>query len=238
MVRVFSGAWLVDLDRLKADFDIPYEWLQGVVEVEPDYDVLGQPFNKSELRGHLRLVVEPGHLSERETVWGEYPDSELADLVPLLKRAALDRDARRLFDRSEPVRRSAVLLADVDLFKRVNDEHGHQAGDAVLVGVAEVLRQVAGRRGTAYRYGGEELVLLLPDAEESEARATAERLREAVEARRFDAVPGLSVTVSIGVAAGTGGESFDDVFKAADEAVYEAKHGGRNRVATAARSKQ
>ncbi|HQC78983.1 MAG TPA: sensor domain-containing diguanylate cyclase [Accumulibacter sp.] len=131
----------------------------------------------------------------------------------------------------------ALILFDIDHFKAVNDAHGHDAGDAVLVGVAETFRhntrenlEVIGRVG-----GEEYAVLCLGDLDASAAVGTAERLRQAVAARAF-IVGGcrLEITVSGGVAhPGSGDESWERVYARADRALYLAKKAGRNRVCAA-----
>ncbi len=125
----------------------------------------------------------------------------------------------------------SIVMVDVDHFKKVNDVHGHQTGDKVLKGVAEVLKKKI-RGGMAFRYGGEEMAVLLPKAAGSEAAAVAERLRKAIETHKLG---GVKVTASFGVAQLDGAmRGGDDLVERADKALYEAKEGGRNRVVTAA----
>jgi diguanylate cyclase (GGDEF)-like protein len=126
-----------------------------------------------------------------------------------------------------------VLMADLDHFKHVNDEHGHQAGDAVLRGVADVLRSSLRVTDVGGRYGGEEFIVLMAQNDVEGARRFAERWRTAIENTPFP-IPGggsVEVTLSIGVAGATGpdGEAVDLV-AAADAALYAAKQCGRNRV--------
>ena len=128
----------------------------------------------------------------------------------------------------------AAAIMDIDHFKAVNDAHGHAAGDAVLAIVTATLRRNLRAEDQLGRLGGEELLALLPDAIEPAAVTTAEKLRAAVAAERV-AHQGLelSVTVSIGVAAWDG-EPTEELLRRADEALYEAKRNGRDRVAGAA----
>ena len=126
----------------------------------------------------------------------------------------------------------AVLLLDVDHFKRINDTLGHAAGDEALQRLVGVLRTGMRAEDTLGRMGGEEFIVLLPHVDAAQAMAAGERLRAAVEAAR----PVLAgtpwpMTVSIGVAARTDGEDFDTLLRRADAAMYAAKHAGRNRVA-------
>jgi diguanylate cyclase (GGDEF)-like protein len=126
----------------------------------------------------------------------------------------------------------SVLLLDLDHFKRINDTLGHQAGDAVLRQVATVLDESCRPFDTPARYGGEEFAVVLPNTGETEGRAAAERLRESIAGSSIDP----SVTVSIGLASfPSDGRDGDTLVRAADEALYDSKRSGRNRV-TAARA--
>jgi len=124
-----------------------------------------------------------------------------------------------------------LIMVDVDHFKKVNDTYGHVAGDKVLKGVAEILKKKV-RGGSAYRYGGEEMAVLLPKADLDGAAQVAERLRAAIEAHK---IAGVKVTASFGVAQCEAGLDDPPAFvEKADQALYRAKEGGRNRVVTAA----
>ena len=125
----------------------------------------------------------------------------------------------------------AVLFVDLDHFKRVNDTHGHAAGDVVLRSVAETLTQRLRSSDVLGRVGGEEFCALLPHTDLAAALRVAEGLREAVEALRPDiGTQRLCITASIGVACDPGTGSLQSIQHAADEAMYRAKAQGRNRV--------
>jgi diguanylate cyclase (GGDEF)-like protein len=127
--------------------------------------------------------------------------------------------------------RCALLIIDLDHFKRINDSHGHPAGDAVLRAAAEVLRAEGGPPAAAGRLGGEEFVLVLPDADAAHARAAGERLRAAIEALDLrPMVPDGRVTTSVGLTLGRPGDGISDLLRRADRALYLAKARGRNRV--------
>jgi diguanylate cyclase (GGDEF)-like protein len=152
-------------------------------------------------------------------------------LTGMLNRNALSHRVRELAHQSEVTGESVgLVIGDIDHFKRVNDRHGHAAGDAVLTDVGYVLRKRLRAFDLAYRLGGEEFLVLLPGADLNDARAMAEHLREAV-AESFVG-DGNRVTMSFGVSASERGHRFDyDVaFARADSALYEAKRTGRNRV--------
>jgi diguanylate cyclase (GGDEF)-like protein len=127
----------------------------------------------------------------------------------------------------------ALVVADLDGFKQVNDRFGHLAGDEVLRAFADVLREEVRDIDTAARHGGEEFALLLPGTGLEGAERVAERIRAAVEARRVATFRGdiVSVTASFGVAAYPGSPDADALFAAADEALYQAKAMGKNAVA-------
>jgi diguanylate cyclase (GGDEF)-like protein len=154
-------------------------------------------------------------------------------LTGLLNRTALRNRTIELAQRSEftaePV---GVIVADIDHFKRVNDLHGHSAGDAVLKDIAYVLRKELRAFDLAYRIGGEEFLVLLPGANVGEAEEFAQELH-----RVLCAAPrgGQAVTLSFGVSASRYGDIFeyDRVFEQADAALYRAKNGGRNQVCVA-----
>ena len=169
----------------------------------------------------MRLVRRLEHLSHHDALTG------------LLNRRAieylLDREDQRLQRFGDPY---AVLLIDVDHFKRINDRLGHAAGDAVLCAVARTLQLKAREVDRVARYGGEEFCVLLPHTVHEGAMQAAERLREAVQ---HTAIPWndelISVSVSTGVAcAAAPGETLQSLLSRADEALYQAKAEGRNRV--------
>jgi diguanylate cyclase (GGDEF)-like protein len=163
-------------------------------------------------RGLLRRISEEARVDE---------------LTGLLNRRGFDEHAGTELARARRREASlAVVSFDLDFFKRVNDEFGHDAGDRVLQRFADCLR--AERRGTdvVARMGGEEFLALLPDADLDEALAFAERVRAAL---RSDPGPeAIRITVSAGLAAATAPDSIEPLLKAADMALYAAKSQGRD----------
>jgi len=129
---------------------------------------------------------------------------------------------------------AAVLVLDIDHFKRINDTFGHDAGDEVLTEFAVRLATNVRAVDLPCRFGGEEFVVVMPDTRVADASVIADRIRAQVAGTAFSVMGGresLSVTISIGVAATTGDhDSTDALLKRADEALYEAKQSGRNRV--------
>lgn len=128
----------------------------------------------------------------------------------------------------------SLLLADLDHFKRVNDEHGHLTGDDCLRAITATLQHCAGELACVARFGGEEFAVLLPGVDELGARRTAEAIRQRIAAQVFALKDGsrLHLTVSIGIASASSGAATEPaaLLRRADDALYEAKRNGRNRV--------
>ncbi|OJF14278.1 bifunctional diguanylate cyclase/phosphohydrolase [Couchioplanes caeruleus] len=155
----------------------------------------------------------------------------------------LKLESERAVRADEPM---ALIVVDLDRFKQINDTHGHPTGDAVLVQVADRIRQAVRNSDIVARYGGEEFVCLLPGAGEEAAAEVAERVRWCVRRTPIQTGPGheIAVTASLGFAvttsvttdgAGTDGIDVERLVAAADRALYEAKAGGRDRVVSADR---
>jgi diguanylate cyclase (GGDEF)-like protein len=125
----------------------------------------------------------------------------------------------------------SLVLADVDYFKRINDAHGHDAGDKVLVHVGELLKRVCRDQDVLARWGGEEFLILLPDTDAAGAAAAAERMRQAAEASAVPHAAGdIHYTISFGATQLRADESLSDAVERADRAMYRSKSEGRNRV--------
>lgn len=156
----------------------------------------------------------------------------LDPLTGLLNRASLEARGMELEQQAQlsgaPI---CLVICDLDHFKQVNDTHGHERGDAVLKEAAYQLRTGLRSFELVYRIGGEEFLVLLPGAGLAEGVELAERLRRAVTVARPG---GVDITLSAGVAAGAGPEvRYDELFRAADAALLEAKRAGRDRVVAA-----
>ncbi|MFV0347563.1 MAG: diguanylate cyclase, partial [Halodesulfovibrio sp.] len=182
--------------------------------------------------GHLRDITER-KLAELKLERMATTDS----LTGLTNRARFLEIAAREVERGKRYNRTfALIMLDADKFKNVNDTYGHDAGDAVLVNIAETAANSLRETDTLARIGGEEFVVLMPETEEDMAMLVAERLRAAIEKQEVVSSDGriIRYTVSAGVA----GMRADDtaigsILKRADNALYTAKNEGRNRVCKA-----
>ena len=122
---------------------------------------------------------------------------------------------------------------DIDKFKEYNDTYGHLEGDKILIRLGQVIKTCLRKMDSAYRYGGEEFTVILPETEGDEAATVAERIRSAVEKESFlsqNAKRTVSITISIGVTEFSWQEEITLFVQRADKAMYQSKQAGRNRV--------
>ncbi len=240
--------------RLKADTSLPFipiimqtaldateAKVEGLDAGADDY--ITKPINFAELEARvnslLRIKALQQDLAQRERQLADMNDrlrqmSQTDGLTALDNRRYIEERLLEMFGHAtrfnEPL---ACMMCDLDKFKSVNDTYGHQAGDAVLRQLADILKGEAREIDRIGRYGGEEFIFLLPGTSASAAMVFAERVRAAVEAKEFS-FPGGAVqrSMSCGVAAWPhpGIASGDMLVKAADDALYVAKETGRNRV--------
>jgi diguanylate cyclase len=179
-----------------------------------------------------RLVDAELTLAEQSEQLAAYLSEARTDaLTELPNRRAFDEELARRFAewrrKGEPL---SVVLVDIDRFKRLNDTYGHLAGDAVLQNTAAALQRDKRDMDFLARYGGEEIAMIVPGADWKAAQLPAERMRRAVEQETFVFEnQRLQVTVSGGIAEVRPGEDLTQLLKRADEALYAAKAGGRNR---------
>jgi two-component system cell cycle response regulator len=203
-------------------------------------DYLLEPLDRNEALARVRTQVRRKRFSDRlrDSVQHTIEMAKTDPLTGLHNRRYLERHFAALVE--EGLREGktvSVVFLDIDHFKSINDEHGHDAGDEVLKAFARRVRQSVRGIDFVARYGGEEFVVVMPDTDSAVAYRVAERLREAIAGEPFAIGGGkrVQVTVSAGIASAN---SVDDtprsVLKRCDEALYRAKGTGRNRVVHAA----
>jgi diguanylate cyclase (GGDEF)-like protein len=191
-------------------------------------DFVTKPFEVTELRVRVRSALRTQQLLHMLA-----QRAQIDGLTGLWNRTFFDRrwseEHARWVRHGHPV---SIALLDLDHFKAVNDTYGHPVGDMALQSISKILQRESRHSDLACRYGGEEFVLLMPDANVGDAVLVCERIREAVEQARWARLPNLQVTVSIGVAGCTGPCPVgpDQWVEEADRNLYSAKRAGRNRV--------
>jgi two-component system cell cycle response regulator len=200
-------------------------------------DYVTKPFDAQELRVRVRAgericTLQRELVAARESLRYEATHDHLTGAW---NRAAvldaLDRERSRVAHHGAPL---SVALIDFDHFKRINDGHGHGAGDAVLRSGVARLTAALRTRDTIGRYGGEEFLVVMPDCDRVAAREACERMRAAVASEPIEAGGVLiHATVSVGAATWAGGRHEDELVQRADAALYRAKLDGRDRVALA-----
>jgi diguanylate cyclase len=126
--------------------------------------------------------------------------------------------------------RAVMILLDIDDFKKVNDDFGHPAGDTVILGIVNCLREILGSTGLIGRVGGEEFTVVMPGTDITDALLLAESMRAAIASHVFPAPVSRIITASFGVSDNPAGTDFDTAYGIADAALYAAKRGGRNRI--------
>lgn len=256
MPEVDGFAFLDRLGEVSGSAEVPVIVLTGQDDLESKVqalesgasDYLTKPFAEAELVARAKVHLNLKRLREelrdanerlremvnRDPLTGVFNQRHWRNLVA----RELDRSRRH-------GRVLSVIVADVDHFKRVNDRFGHVAGDLVLKSIARAFTDSLRSHDSVGRYGGEEFVVLLPETGIAEAVRAAERLRRAVAELRFEGLDELRVSISLGVAESAiaaepagetvdpSGPSVDALIHSADEALYEAKRAGRDRVVPA-----
>ena len=182
-----------------------------------------------------RVRNDNAHLQRSFHLQREYEQAAKTDLLTgVHNRRWMNEMFPRQIARSEHAGQSlALVMADIDHFKRLNDTYGHATGDVVLKAVARRLSDTLRPTDFLVRYGGEEFVALLPGATADTARIAAERVRKAIEQEEYlgaNAAGALRVTISLGVAILEAGDNLERLIERADVALYQAKAGGRNQV--------
>lgn len=241
MMPGMDGLDLTDRIREKFDADVivmtgyggTYSYEEAVSKGASDF--VFKPVRFEELRLRLRRVLRERRLTR-----------DRDEMMSALKKLAITDDLTKLYnsrhfysqlelevDRSNRYDNPlALLLLDIDYFKEYNDSYGHLEGDKVLIRLGEVIRSLLRRMDSAYRYGGEEFTIILPETGGKEATTVAHRIRAAVEGERFQPAEGIEekVTISVGVTEYVPDEDVPTLVNRSDKAMYESKEGGRNRV--------
>ena len=198
---------------------------------------------------HYDEILEKKNLELQNALnQGKYLESEISqlntsvvtdELTKTYNRRFFSEKIRELFNKHKQTEQiMTVMMVDIDHFKKVNDNYGHLIGDEVLVLVSELLRRLTPENGFCCRYGGEEFAILMPKMSLEHASSNAELIRNEVLRLSFPSAPDLKSSISIGVATADFStidvkrdlHHYEDLIKFADDALYEAKTSGRNKV--------
>jgi diguanylate cyclase len=234
------GNWLETRAR---ELDLGHETYSDIVEIHKTVHDLGRDMANTVRDGdRIAENVYDDFLASSESLVGliETTYDEIVASInatdPLTgaeNRSMMNaRLQERLSNSRDTGSRNWLLMVDLDHFKSVNDQHGHEVGDTVLKGFASVVREHIRTKDLFFRYGGEEFLLCIGDVNMEAVARVAERLRKAISVKSYDAPTGdqFSVTASFGIAALTSKKSVNDAINSADAAMYAAKHAGRNKV--------
>jgi putative two-component system response regulator len=215
-------------------------------------DFVGKPFNCEELLARVRAGLRNWQLNEElmgKSTGLQALNAQLTSMNRRLEALSITDDLTGLLNRRHAMSRLqehwalaerysrplSVAMVDLDHFKQINDTYGHEAGDVILRRVAEILRDQTRGTDAVCRIGGEEFLLILPSQTGPDAAVCAERCRAAIASRAFSAgKAAISATISVGIASYSPQMThFPELLRAADHALYTAKHNGRNQVCCA-----
>lgn len=233
------------LSRLKANpvaRDVPVVVLTAIADLKTKVktlylgadDYLVKPVNSLELLARVRANLRKHECEHRLKYQLDraFVESVTDPLTGLYNRRYLETMLEReLALQRRGGRTLCVMMIDIDEFKAVNDRHGHAAGDAVLRELAAILRRELRTSDLAVRMGGDEFLVVLPDAQPEQAAAIAERLRAGLGSRAFPEIGSCAVTASIGIVQAGAEAGMAGLLRSADEALYRAKRSGRDRIA-------
>ncbi len=242
MLPGMDGLELTDRIKKKHEIDVivmtgysgDYSYEEAISKGASDF--VFKPVRFEELLLRLKRVLKERRLTQERT-----------QMLEKLKRLSITDGLTKLYnsryfynqlkieiDRTERYQRPlSLLLLDIDKFKDYNDTYGHLEGDQVLIRLGQVIRSCLRKMDSAYRYGGEEFTVILPETEGDEAATVAERIRTAVEMEHFTPIKDgdpVSITISIGVTEYNRKEEVALFVQRADKAMYQSKQAGRNRV--------
>jgi len=241
MLPGIDGLELTDRIKKQHDVDVivmtgysgDYSYEEAISKGASDF--VFKPVRFEELLLRLKRVLKERQLTrERVQMLEKLKKLSITDgLTQLFNSRHFYTQLKNEIDRSNRYKHPlSLLLLDIDLFKNYNDTYGHLEGDKVLVRLGEVIKQVLRKMDSAYRYGGEEFTVILPETVGAEAETVAQRLRTTVEKENFahEKVQVVPITISVGVTEYSPKEDITTFIQRADKAMYISKQEGRNRV--------
>jgi two-component system cell cycle response regulator len=238
-----NGLELTDLIKNSYDTDVivitgyigDYSYEEAINKGASDF--VSKPVRFEELLLRLRRVLRERNITkERALMLARLQELAITDgLTTLYNSRYFYKQLDSEIDRSRRYNHPLTLLfLDIDHFKHYNDTYGHLEGDKVLAGFGKVIKSCLRKMDTAYRYGGEEFTVILPETSRGEVMTVAKRIKDAIENEQFSPQAGksISMTISIGVTEYCSGERISTFIQRADKAMYFSKQRGRNQIST------
>ena len=238
-----NGLELTDLIKNSYDTDVivmtayigDYSYEEAISKGASDF--VSKPIRFEELLLRLRRVLRERNITkERALMLARLQDLAITDGLTKLYNSRyfykqLDSEVNRAKRYNHP---RTLLFMDIDYFKRYNDTYGHLEGDKVLVSIGKIIKSCLRKMDTAYRYGGEEFTVILPETNRGEVMTVAKRIKDAMENEKFSpqSEKSISITISIGATEYCPGERISALVQRADKAMYLSKQRGRNQIST------
>ncbi|MCD4762558.1 MAG: diguanylate cyclase [Desulfobacterales bacterium] len=238
-----NGLELTDLIKNSYDTDVivitgfigDYSYEEAINKGASDF--VSKPIRFEELLLRLRRVLRERNITkERALMLKRLQDLAITDgLTKLYNSRYFYKQLDSEIDRSKRYNHPlSLLFMDIDHFKHYNDNYGHLEGDKVLAGIGKVIKSCLRKMDTAYRYGGEEFTVILPETSRGEVMTVAKRIKDAIENEKFSPQSGksVSITISIGATEYCRDERISGFVQRADKAMYLSKQRGRNQIST------
>jgi diguanylate cyclase (GGDEF)-like protein len=238
-----NGLELTDLIKNRYDTDVivitgyigDYSYEEAINKGASDF--VSKPIRFEELLLRMRRVLRERNITkERALILARLQDLAITDGLTKLYNSRyfykqLDSEVDRCKRYNHPL---SLLFLDIDHFKHYNDTYGHLEGDKVLARLGKVIKSCLRKMDTAYRYGGEEFTVILPETSRGEVMTVAKRIKDAMENENFSPQPGksISITISIGATEYCRDERISAFVQRADKAMYLSKQRGRNQIST------
>jgi diguanylate cyclase (GGDEF)-like protein len=238
-----NGLELTDLIKNRYDTDVivitgyigDYSYEEAINKGASDF--VSKPIRFEELLLRMRRVLRERNITkERALILARLQDLAITDGLTKLYNSRyfykqLDSEVDRSKRYNHPL---SLLFLDIDHFKHYNDTYGHLEGDKVLARIGKAIKSCLRKMDTAYRYGGEEFTVILPETSRGEVMTVAKRIKDAMENEKFSPRSGksVSITISIGATEYCHGERISTFVQRADKAMYLSKQRGRNQIST------